>query len=95
VRVAHTFVGTVAHTLLYDSDRYPSGHTVTAGETVTGQNCPGQRRLDVFHRSPASLERGPSPSPAAPPVPAPAPATLAFRKLPDAVLPELPLALPL
>jgi serine protease AprX len=95
VRVAHTFVGTVAHTLLYDSDRYPSGITVTAGETVTGQNCPGQRRLDVFHRSPASLGRGPSPSPAAPAIPAPTPAPLAFRKLPEAVLPEVPLGLPL
>ncbi|HEV7688146.1 MAG TPA: S8 family serine peptidase, partial [Acidimicrobiia bacterium] len=40
VRMRLTFVGTSAHTLFYDSTRYPSGVTIQTGQVITHEDCP-------------------------------------------------------
>src|SRR5439155_24363846 len=40
VRIRLSFVGTSAHTLYYDSDKYPSGVSLQAGQVVTHEDCP-------------------------------------------------------
>jgi serine protease AprX len=92
VTLTHTFIGTAGHTLFYDSDKYPSGVTVTAGD-VRSRVCPDAPEAV---RRPASRPfPGPSPTaPAAPPAPSP-PAPGPVRSLVPGVLPELRLTLPL
>src|SRR5205814_2894287 len=40
VRIRLSFVGTSAHTLYYDSDKYPSGVSLQTGQVVTHEDCP-------------------------------------------------------
>jgi hypothetical protein len=40
LRMRLTFVGTSAHTLFYDSTRYPSGVTFQTGQVITHEDCP-------------------------------------------------------
>ena len=68
VRIRLSFVGTSAHTLFYDSDKYPSGVTFETGQVVTHQDCP-----PLIGTGPAPVSGGgdsQKPS-AAPPAPAP------------------------
>ena len=68
VRLRLSFVGTSAHTLFYDSDKYPSGVTFQTGQVITHEDCP-----PVIGTGPAPVNgdgNGKSPS-AAPPAPPP------------------------
>ena len=40
VRIRLSFVGTSAHTLYYDSDKFPSGVSLQTGQVVTHEDCP-------------------------------------------------------
>ena len=40
VRIRLSFVGTSAHTLFYDSDKYPSGVSIQMGQVITHEDCP-------------------------------------------------------
>jgi serine protease AprX len=69
VRIRLSFVGTSAHTLFYDSDKYPSGVTLQMGQVITHEDCP-----HVIGAGPAPVsgngDGGQSPSATPPALPA-------------------------
>ena len=93
LRLRLSFVGTSAHTLFYDSDKYPSGLTFQTGlQMIIHEDCPPQIGPSP---APVTSPSGPSSSPPAtdPPTTAPPPALVpALPALPGAVpaLPALP-----
>ena len=77
VKMRLTFVGTSAHTLFYDSTRYPSGVSFQTGQVITHEDCPH------LIGGPAPVSGGGSsgnqtqtPPPTDPPTTAPPPALL-------------------
>jgi hypothetical protein len=89
MRIRLSFVGTSAHTLFYDSDKYPSGVTLQMGRVITHQDCP-----PVIGPGPAPVNGngngGQSPS-STPPATAPALPALLHALLP-ALVPALPVS---
>ncbi|HEV7534878.1 MAG TPA: S8 family serine peptidase, partial [Acidimicrobiia bacterium] len=85
VRMRLTFVGTSAHTLFYDSTRYPSGVSFQTGQVITHEDCP-----HLIGTGPAPVgNSGSNGSSATPPATDPPPTAPG----PPALLPGLP-ALP-
>jgi len=89
VRFRLTFVGTSAHTLFYDSDKYPSGVTFQTGAVITHDDCP---HLVGTSPPPVGGPAGPGDQ-SAPPTADPPPATPA-PPAPVPALPALPGAVP-
>jgi hypothetical protein len=98
IRIRLSFVGTSAHTLFYDSDKYPSGISIQMGQVITHEDCShviGTGPAPV-NGSSGSGDGGQTPS-AAPPATAPAlPALPAAPALPapPALVPALPALVP-
>ena len=95
VRIRLSFVGTSAHTLFYDSDRYPSGVTLQMGQVITHEDCPpviGAGSAPVSGNG--NGNGGQSPSATPPALPALVPARPALVPALPALVPALPALVP-
>jgi|GEM_PF-2178364 len=95
VRIRLSFVGTSAHTLFYDSDKYPSGISLQMGEVITHQDCPhviGTGPAPVNGNGSGNAGHSPSATPpaTAPALPALVPALPALVPVLPALVPALP-----
>jgi serine protease AprX len=88
VQMRLSFVGTSAHTLLYDSTRYPSGVSFQTGQVITHQDCP-----PLIGTGPAPVGGSDHPSATPPATSPPATSPPATAPSPPSLVPGLP-ALP-
>jgi hypothetical protein len=88
VQMRLSFVGTSAHTLFYDSTRYPSGVSFQTGQVITHQDCP-----PLIGTGPAPVGGSGHPSATPPATSPPAPSPPATAPSPPTLMPGLP-ALP-